>query len=176
MTVQHFARPVVAADSQGTSCASLSGQSRSANKQDLNKGESPKLQSRGKSKRVKTLLAVLNRRGVRGEGRNRNLPSPRRVFGYFLHEQKVTRPAGIPANRIMRANIGWRKADATTDQSKTRKHPEWRFATGRCGHRPLRGSGDRGASRRVDVVIDPYGALRIVALRDWPLRSAATTT
>ena len=27
----------------------------------------------------------------------------------------------------------------TSDRSKTRNRPEWRFATGRCGHRPLRG-------------------------------------
>ena len=40
---------------------------------------------------------------------------------------------------------------------------------------PKPGNTLNGASRRVDVVIDPYGALGIVALRDWPLRSAATT-
>ncbi len=85
-------RPVVAADH--------SGQSRSANQQGLNKGKRPKLQSRGKSKRVKTLLAVLIRKGVRGEGRNRNLPSPRRVFAYFLHEQKVWPPAGCAGRRF----------------------------------------------------------------------------
>ena len=40
---------------------------------------------------------------------------------------------------------------------------------------PKPGNTLNGASRGVDVVIDPYGALGIVALRDWPLRSAATT-
>ena len=119
------------------------------------KRENPNIQSRGLSKRVKTLLVVLIRAERPGGPRDfiascrswapvtgilrygskegeeiRNLPPPWRIFSYFLCAQKVRPPAGIPANRIMSATIGWRKADATTDQSKTRKHPEWRFATG----------------------------------------------
>ena len=33
--------------------------------------------------------------GFIGEGPHRKGPAPMRVFGYFLHEQKVTRGSGV---------------------------------------------------------------------------------
>ena len=127
------------------------------------KRENPNIQSRGLSKRVKTLLVVLIRAERPGGPRDfiascrswapvtgilrygskegeeiRNLPPPWRVFGYFLHEQKVTPPAGCAGCRVQSITIGRQKANTTSDQSK-----------------------NRGAHR--------------MALRDWPLRSAATT-
>ena len=41
--------------------------------------------------------------GFSGKGGNRNPPFPERVFGYFLHEQKVTQGVG------MESPHGWRR-------------------------------------------------------------------
>ena len=72
----------------------------------------------------------------------------------------MTPPAGIPANRIMSATIGRQKADATTDHSPIKRLPGTALRDGLMWSSAPTDSEDRGASRRVDVVIDPYGVLR----------------
>ena len=146
------------------------------------KRENPNIQSRGLSKRVKTLLVVLIRAERPGGPRDfiascrsyasvtgilcygskegeeiRNLPPPWRVFGYFLHEQKVTPPAGCAGCRARSANIGWLKTCITSDQSKNRGAHRMALRDGSMwsstptGWVPLRGGGAAGWCRCGEV-------------------------
>ena len=46
-------------------------------------------------------LCVVSGEGYIGEGPHRKGPFPMRVFGYFLHEQKVTRGTGLKAPKAI---------------------------------------------------------------------------
>ena len=60
----------------------------------------------------------------------------------------------------------------TSDISKNRKRPQWRFATGRCGHRPLRGATGcvfrrRGEHRSSAERSPKYGTRRCKFVPGW---------